>query len=153
MTGIYSTLIYYNRLPGPNVGFRAYGERLNITSGLYMDKDIAGLFDIELDVSSHDSGTGTIGFRAYGERLIGRNSRSVTASGIFDIELNSRREVNTQERGFRASWVRNYGERLRISGYEFTGGVLAGIFMSVPSSNRLTSEYGIGFRAICEELW
>jgi hypothetical protein len=62
VTGIYSTLIYYNRLPGPNVGFRAYGER-----------------------------------------LIGRNSRSVTASGIFDIELNSRREVNTQERGFRAS--------------------------------------------------
>jgi hypothetical protein len=47
----------------------------------------------------------------------------------------------------------NYGERLRISGYEYTGGALAGIFMSVPSSNRLTSESAIGFRAICEELW
>ena len=46
----------------------------------------------------------------------------------------------------------NYGERLRISGYEFTGGVLAGIFMSVPSSNRLTSESAIGFRAYGERV-
>ena len=42
---------------------------------------------------------------------------------------------------------RNYGERLRISGYEYTGGVLAGIFMSVPSANRLTNESAMGFRA------